>query len=420
MISVAPMIQYTDRHWRYLFRAISSHTTLYTEMTMDTALTYNPTNLDDFIGYSKGVEDPLVIQLGGSDPVSLSEAAYMCESYGDFEAINLNCKLTNTYLYNTHVHYTHINFIRLYLIYAIGGCPSNKAKKAGFGAELMLEPELVQRILYAMKRKVTHTDITVKCRIGVSGKETFDDLVEFILMLNSVGIKHVIIHARSCVLRGLSPAQNRSVPPLNYEWVHKLVLLFPDMKFTLNGGITTFDSAITQLGHNYELSPKPDFPANHAIGTTDGVHGVMIGREAYNNPFLFTQADSIFYNTKHSNNKFLTRRDILDYYLDYATDAQEKGVYGSNTCNILKPLHNFFAHTPTNREYKRALDHAIKMYTTTATGTAGNTVSESRHRSSYVANSTGTTSTPLGLEDVVWKVVEETVSAELLDRPLVR
>ena len=279
----------------------------------------------------------------------------------------------------------------------------------------MLEPELVQRILYAMTRTVTHTDITVKCRIGVTGKETFDDLVAFILILSSVGVKHVIIHARSCILRGLSPAQNRSVPPLNYEWVHKLVLLFPDMKFTLNGGITTFDNARTQLGHNYEWCPKPDSPINdHTMCTTDGVHGVMIGREAYNNPFLFTQADSIFYNKKHSNNKFHTRRDILNYYLDYATDAQEKGVYGSNTCNILKPLHNFFAHTPSNREYKRALDHAIKVYTTT-----GNT-DESRHRSACVADSTCTPSAPLGLEDVVWKVVEETVSAELLDRPLVR
>ena len=279
----------------------------------------------------------------------------------------------------------------------------------------MLEPELVHRILYAMKRTVTHTDITVKCRIGVTGKEAFDDLVAFILILSSVGVKHVIIHARSCILRGLSPAQNRSVPPLNYEWVHKLVLLFPDMKFTLNGGITTFDNARTQLGHNYEWCPKPDSPINdHTMCTTDGVHGVMIGREAYNNPFLFTQADSIFYNKKHSNNKFHTRRDILNYYLDYATDAQEKGIYGSNTCNILKPLHNFFAHTPSNREYKRALDHAIKVYTT-----IGNT-DESNHRSSYVANSTGIPSAPLGLEDVVWKVVEETVSAEVLDRPLVR
>ena len=117
MISVAPMIQWTDRHWRYLFRAVSSHTTLYTEMTMDTALTYNPTNLDDFIGYSKGIEEPLVIQLGGSDPVTLSEAACMCESYGDFEAINLNCELTNTYTIHTYV--IHISILYAYIRYML-------------------------------------------------------------------------------------------------------------------------------------------------------------------------------------------------------------------------------------------------------------------------------------------------------------
>ena len=150
MLAIAPMIQWTDRHWRYLFRLISRKTILYTEMTMDDTLIHNTQSLEKFIGYSN-IEEPLVLQLGGCDATKLGEAAYLCERFGNYHEINLNC-----------------------------GCPSNKAISRGFGAELMLYPELVREILYEMKRKVCHTNITVKCRLGVSGRDKWDNLIEFI------------------------------------------------------------------------------------------------------------------------------------------------------------------------------------------------------------------------------------------------
>jgi tRNA-dihydrouridine synthase A len=188
-------------------------------MTMDTALTYNPTNLERFIGYNKDVEHPLAIQLGGCNPEKLGEAAYLCESFGSFNEINLNA-----------------------------GCPSNKAKKAGFGAELMLEPELVRQIVHEMKRRVTHTEVTVKCRIGVTDRESYEDLLEFVEAVRAGGVNHMIIHARSCVLKGLSPAQNRTVPPLHPEIVHKLAKAYPEMSFVLNGGVESFETAKMHLG----------------------------------------------------------------------------------------------------------------------------------------------------------------------------
>ena len=175
-LSIAPMIQWTDRHWRHMMRSITKKTLLYTEMTMDNALIHNRHNLTPFIGHSE-IEHPLAIQLGGNDPETLAEAAALCESYANYSEINLNC-----------------------------GCPSNRAKRAGFGAELMLEPKLVSQILYTIKRRVTHTDVTVKCRLGLRDRDceydSWDELVNFILAVKSVGITRVILHSRICELRG--------------------------------------------------------------------------------------------------------------------------------------------------------------------------------------------------------------------------
>lgn len=215
----------------------------------------------------------------------------MCESFGSFSEINLNC-----------------------------GCPSQKAKKAGFGAELMLDPELVTCILKGMSRRVTHTDISVKCRIGVTGRESYDELVDFIEAVKAGGVRHLIVHARCCVLRGLTPAQNRSIPPLHPEVVYNLVEDFPELKFTLNGGITSFEAAKEHL---------------------KSVHGVMIGREAYRNPWYFSQADELFYGDKRASS-WPTRRAVINEYLRYAEQAQTDELFGSNTCNIIKPLHNVF------------------------------------------------------------------------------
>ena len=217
-LCIAPMIQWSDRYWRYLMRQITSKTLLYTEMTMDAALNWNKHNLGQFLGHDN-IEYPLALQLGGCEPKSMGEAAYLAKCYGKYESINVNA-----------------------------GCPSNRAKKAGFGAELMLEPELIKQIVHEMKRVVTDVDITVKCRLGVTNRESWDELIEFIQAVSDGGVRHVIVHARTCVLSGLSPAQNRTIPPLRHDDVHKLVKTFPEMKFTINGGIKTFQEAKNHLG----------------------------------------------------------------------------------------------------------------------------------------------------------------------------
>eukprot|EP01039_Chlorochromonas_danica_P008149 gene8151-8991_t len=325
ILSTAPMMQWTDRHWRYFMRLITNHTLLYTEMIMDNALIHNPENLEPFLGHHQD-EHPLAVQLGGNDPERLAEAAQLVDSYQTFHEINLN-----------------------------SGCPSNKAKKGGFGAELMLDPDLVRRIVYEMKRRVIHAEVTVKCRMGVTGRESFQDLVDYLHSIRNGGVRRVILHARNCILKGLSPAQNRNVPPLQYEAVHRIVKLFPDMQFILNGGIVSFDQASNHL-HGYNIYDDYEDEAY----SLPAVHGVMIGREAYNNPFSFRHADKLFFpQMVHDDSKPCLRGDILTKYLDYAVDAQERELPGSNTCNIIKPLHNFFTNCDGNVIYKQCLDQML-------------------------------------------------------------
>jgi tRNA-dihydrouridine synthase A len=321
VLSIAPMIQWTDRHYRYLMRQITHKTVLYTEMVSDDSLLYNSNNLEPFIGFTD-VEQPLVLQLGGSDPQKMGEAAYLSQSFAQFQEINLNC-----------------------------GCPSNKAKKCCFGAKLMLQPTLVQQIWYEMKRKATSTDITVKCRLGVTGKESFEDLQLFIHSLKEVGINKVIIHARTCILNGLSPAQNRSIPPLHPELAHRLVHLFPDMKFILNGGIRSFEQAKAHLGWTSE--GHGNFPA---------VHGIMIGREAYHNPFLFATADKEFFDYE-STISSKTRGEILQSYVDYVMNFREShSPDDAKTCTMIKPIHNFFHGNKQNHRFKQKFDLLTKNY----------------------------------------------------------
>lgn len=303
-------------------RQHTEKTLLYTEMIMDDALIYNhPHRLESFLGHSD-IEHPLAVQLGGSDPEKLGKAAAICEEYKQFHEINLNC-----------------------------GCPSNKAKKAGFGAELMLEPDLVRQIVYEMKKQVSTTDITVKCRLGVTGREQWGDLVEFVQAVKSGGVNTMIIHARHCVLKGLSPAQNRNIPPLCYDQVHELVQLFPDMRFILNGGITSFDQAKEHLyNDNYVSKSLLSLPE---------VHGVMIGREAYNNPYSMCTADQNFFGMEDK--PVPSRGHILEAYLDYAVKMQEQDAFGNRSAGLAKPLHNFFTNCKNNPQYKVVLDQMLKQ-----------------------------------------------------------
>ena len=427
-LCIAPMIQWSDRYWRYLMRQITQKTLLYTEMTMDSALKWNKSNLEPFLGHNK-IEYPLALQLGGCDPKSMGEAAYLAESYGAYESINVNA-----------------------------GCPSNRAKKVGFGAELMLEPDLVRRIVYEMKRVVTHTDITVKCRLGVTNRESWDELMEFIHAVSEGGVRHVIVHARCCVLSGLSPAQNRTIPPLRHDDVHRLVEAFPEMKFTINGGIKTFQEAKEHLNwSNAEDGAKPPVEkcamlycanankrtkldgadtvahtgslidaatvvkssfVNTGKWENNAVHGVMIGREAYRNPWLFSTADREFFSPAIRSDfdqaediasiisipkgMLATRREILEEYIEYAVSCQDNKVYGSNLCNIMKPLHNFFCGCPENGQqlYKRKLDDLLKIHTKSA---KNNIIVTAGHP------------TTSAFESIVWKAVEGTIPDVYLD-----
>lgn len=329
MISIAPMIQWTDRHYRYMIRHITKKTRLYTEMVMDAPLLHNQSmeKLEPFIGLDRELEPPITVQLGGRDPDTLAVAASLCEQFGGYDEINLNA-----------------------------GCPSTKAKRGGFGAELMLDPEVVRQIVYSMRRQTSSVNITVKCRLGVTGRDSWEDLVEFVNAVKAGGVNNMIIHARTCVLKGLSPAQNRTIPPLRYHVVMDLVRTFPDIQFTLNGGVKTLEHAQELLAQGVETCEGPRHLA-----------GVMIGREAYNNPWVLADADERFFQCRGPG---LSRREVLDAYLHYCARAQDSGLHGSATANIVKPLHNFFAGCATNRLYKQKLDGLVKLYSTSSRSVA--------------------------------------------------
>ena len=207
-LSIAPMMDWTDRHYRYLARLLSSKCQLYTEMLVDATLTHSP----HAAGYLRfhPAEQPLTCQLGGSDPASLAASAVAVAAAG-YTEVNLNC-----------------------------GCPSDKVAGRGtFGARLMFTPELVAECCAAMAAAAPSLSITVKCRLGADSMETYPQFVHFIdVVSRKGGVSHFIIHARGCVLSGFSPIKNRTVPPLRWDWVLRVAVQFPSLKFTLNGGVT--------------------------------------------------------------------------------------------------------------------------------------------------------------------------------------
>ncbi|WP_061241861.1 tRNA dihydrouridine(20/20a) synthase DusA [Leptospira interrogans] len=262
-VSLAPMMDWTDRHFRYFLRLISKHTFLYTEMVHTGAVLHGDRR--KLLSYSPE-ELPLAIQLGGSDPKALAESCKIGEDYG-YTEINLNV-----------------------------GCPSNRVREGNFGACLMETPEKVAELTFAMDTSVS-IPITVKCRIGIPGKETFEDLCKFIECVRQTGVQRFIVHARIAILGGLTPAQNRQVPPLHYTYVESLKKEFPDLLIEINGGIRTITSIRERLEKN---------------------DGVMIGRAAYETPYLFSEVDSLFFG---ENLPPLSRREILLRMKDYIEEV---------------------------------------------------------------------------------------------------
>lgn len=266
-VCIAPMMQYTDMHDRYLLRLISKKVFLYTEMVTTGAILYG--KCFHQLDYNPQ-EHPIAVQLGGSDIKDLVECAKISEEYG-YDEINLNV-----------------------------GCPSDRVQKGRFGACLMLEPDHVADCLSSMQANVS-IPVSIKCRLGVDHHEDYEFLYNFINIIKNSGINNFIVHARNGILKGLSPRQNRHIPPLKYDYVYRLKKDFPSLNIIINGGIKTLD----ETKHHLER-----------------VDGVMIGRAAYENPFLIKDIDSEIYDLEYIEK---SKKNILNQYLDYVEEKVKEG-----------------------------------------------------------------------------------------------
>ena len=299
---VAPMMQYTDMHDRYLLRLISKNIFLYTEMIATGSLIHG--KCFDQLLFNKE-EHPVGIQLGGSNVNDLIECSKRSEQEG-YDEINLNV-----------------------------GCPSDRVQKGRFGACLMLEPELVSECLFNMQKAVK-IPVSIKCRLGIDDNESYDFLYNFISIVKESEINTFIIHARNGILKGLSPRQNRNVPPLKYDYVYRLKNDFPDLEIIINGGIKTIDDFRNHLMH---------------------VDGVMIGRAAYDNPFILSDLDSIFYNEQFIPK---SKKQILNIYLEYV-EKQIKN--GHNLSRMMKHLFGLSRGDKNAKSFRIKILEAIKNNT---------------------------------------------------------
>ena len=281
-VSVAPMMDWTDRHCRYFYRLLSKNAQLYTEMITAKAILNGDKNR--LLDFNAG-ENPLTLQLGGSNPNEMAKCALIAQEWG-YDEVNINV-----------------------------GCPSDRVLSGSFGACLMKEPDLVASCVESMIDKCD-IPVTVKSRIGIDDMESYDQLTDFITRIHNKGCQHFIIHARKAWLQGLSPKENRTIPPLNYPWVYQLKRDFPQLIVTINGGIESCDEV---KGH------------------LDQVDGVMLGRSVYHNPFLLRDIEaSIFGNDKN----LLDREQILKKYMTYISQQIKVGVpIRSMTRHILGLYH---------------------------------------------------------------------------------
>ncbi|OEL22419.1 tRNA-dihydrouridine(20/20a) synthase [Dichanthelium oligosanthes] len=309
LFSVAPMMDWTDNHYRTLARLISRHAWLYTEMVVAETIVHQKNNLDRFLAFPEE-QHPIVLQIGGSNLENLAKATELANAYS-YDEINLNC-----------------------------GCPSGRVAGHGcFGARLMFDPEFVGDAMSAIAANCD-VPVSVKCRIGVDDRDSYEELCEFVhKVVSKSPTSHFIIHARKALLSGLSPAENRTVPPLKYEYYFALLRDFPEVKFTLNGGITTVDQVSASI--------------------RQGAHGVMVGRAAYNNPWnMLGHVDGEIYGKP---TRCISRREILESYQVYGDSII--GQYGPSRPNVrqlVKPLLHLFHSEPGNNLWKRKADSALR------------------------------------------------------------
>ncbi|WKA02372.1 hypothetical protein VitviT2T_020568 [Vitis vinifera] len=306
--SVAPMMDWTNNHYRTLARLISKHAWLYTEMIAAETIVYQEKNLDRFLEFSPD-QHPIVLQIGGNNLDNIAKATELANSYC-YDEINLNC-----------------------------GCPSPKVAGHGcFGVRLMLDPKFVAEAMSVIAAN-SDVPVSVKCRIGVDDHDSYNELCDFIYKVSSQSpTRHFIIHSRKALLNGISPADNRKIPPLKYEYYFGLLRDFPDLRFTINGGINCVDEVNAAL--------------------RQGAHGVMVGRAAYHNPwYTLGHVDSAVYGAPVSD---LSRRQVLEQYQVYGDSVLEKyGPHRPSIREVVKPLLHFFYSEPGNGLWKRKADAAF-------------------------------------------------------------
>lgn len=262
--TVAPMLDWTDRHCRVFHRTLSRHAQLYTEMVTTGAILHG--DREKLLGFTP-CEHPVALQLGGSDPKALAESVRIAEGYG-YDEYNLNC-----------------------------GCPSERVQKGAFGASLMLDAKLVAECLAAM-REATEKPVTVKHRVGVDGRDDYGFVRDFVGTLYDAGTRVFIVHTRSAWLQGLSPKENREIPPLRPEYAPQLKRDYPDAVVVVNGAIASIEESEQRIA--------------------DGVDGVMLGRAAYHDPWLLTKVDERLYGAEAST---LTRRETVERMTAYLQDG---------------------------------------------------------------------------------------------------
>ena len=290
--SVAPMLDWTDRHCRYFHRQLSEHALLYTEMVTIGAIIHGKA---DYLAYNEQ-EHPIALQLGGSNPADLAHCAKIAADRG-YDEVNLNV-----------------------------GCPSDRVQNGRFGACLMAEPELVAQCVSAMK-EVADIPITVKTRIGIDEQDSYEFLTDFVRIVSEKGgCEQFTIHARKAWLSGLSPKENREIPPLDYPRVYQLKKDFSHLSLAINGGIKSLEESLDHLAH---------------------LDGVMIGREAYQSPYLLAQVDQLLFGADKPVKK---RRDIVESMYPYIEQQLSQGAYLGH---ITRHMLGLFQSMPGARQWRR-------------------------------------------------------------------
>lgn len=297
-LCTAPMMDWSDRHCRYFFRQLAPHARVYTEMITSGALIHG--DVARHLDFNQA-EHPVALQLGGSEPADLAKAARLGESW-DYDEINLNC-----------------------------GCPSERVQRGAFGACLMAEPQLVADCVRAIRDAVS-VPVTVKHRLGIDAIEEYEFVRRFVEVLAAAGCQTFIVHARNAVLKGLSPKENRQVPPLKYDYVYRLKSDFPDCVIVINGGIATSNDALAQL---------------------DQVDGVMLGRAAYHDPYVLATLDGLL-----SHQQPPTRHEIVERMWRYATGEVRKG---TPLRAITRHMLGLYHGQPYARKWRQLLSDAARL-----------------------------------------------------------